>query len=760
MDREVRIALIMGGGVSLGSFSGGALAETLRLLEQFPATRRDAQGTSVPIAPRIDVVTGASAGSMTLGIMLRLLLAGKSASEVAEAMQASWVEGVGLDYDEADKQLLPADLKHHAEPSLLSTAALQRLANRYLGEGTGTDFQRSDLLAERIYASFAVANLHGIDVEAPVQLIRQWSAGGSASGSKSGFEDALKTTFHDDRVRFRIEAAGSTTGGPAIDPESGAIRIRKLGDPSQPGNPWSIFRAAAIASGSFPAAFPPVFIERRREEYPGLWPDDLEEEHLEKFRFAYVDGGTFRNEPLREAIELAALCDAASDPESFERVFVLIDPNVSGSNEVRTLDFEHAIALSTKYDDESGRIKEHELEQRHYAGRLLSVLARVLAMIQSQATLRDWLRAAKINSRVEWERKLTEILTRLSALEGSAALLGEARAMLTEIYLDKVARAPTGEADAATRASAERRRDADLEALEKELGPVPNELARTLVLALRNAAGLRRKRRLNMVAISPWSVPDPPIPLAGNFLANFGGFFDQGWRQHDYDAGRFAAHYMLTLKIGDDVDRLIRTGVAQPVPRRGLDEDPRLKHVRPEVRKRFLETLREHVENLAHAVGIPDFLDDALSRIVTGELESALGKPAVTSRHIVVRVRGGIKKDYELKRSSTGSTAHPVERPDGSRVMETVVEARMQEDLPEDERYSLAGPHLLWDEGRPYLWMVSNTLFTKEKSLLKVRLNGAAKDWFDAARRERLLEIEWQPKVKNRSMRPRDLRPF
>jgi hypothetical protein len=621
-----------------------------------------------------------------------------------------------------------------------------------------------------VYASFAVANLHGIDVEAPAQLIRQRSAGGS-DADKSGFEDAIKTTFHDDQVRFRIDTRGQAPSGMKIDDRSRAIWIRKLGDPKdrkdpwsifRAKDPWSIFRAAAIASGSFPAAFPPVHIERRREEYGRLWPRDLERDELDEFRFAYVDGGTFRNEPLREAIELAALCDEGVAPDSFERVFILIDPSVSGSGEVRSLDFEHALALATKYKDGGSAIDEHELTRRGYAGLLVSVLGRVVMMIKGQSAFRDWLRAAKFNSRVEWEKKLTQIIAEL-ARNGTPALLSDARKMLEEIYLDKAARGPASDADAATKARAARRRDEDLNKLRNELGPQTSDLALVLTLAIRNAAGLRRKRRLNMIAISPWSVPDPPIALAGNFLANFGGFFRKGWREFDYDAGRFAAHHMLTLKIGSGVDRLILDNAPRPVARPTMHSDPRFRNVDPDVRERFMDVLREHVENIANeALGVPNFIDDALSRFVKPKIESAIGAPAVTSRHIVVRITGRIRNDYALKKSKTGSTGYPVDIPGGSRVLETVVEVREQQDQKKPKRYSLVGPHVLLPDGdSPQIRVMRDTFFTTEKRELTIRLNGEAEDWFKVAERRRLLEIKWERGSSNElARRPGDLASF
>lgn len=761
MAREVRIALILGGGVSLGSFSGGALAEALRLLDRFPARRRDGRGRETPLAPRIDVVSGASAGAMTLAIVLRLLLCGRSPAAVARALRDAWVKGVGIDYGErSERQLLPPDLDAHADPSLFSTAPIERLARRYLALGEGTRPRPSPLLAPTVYASFALANLHGIDLRAPAQLIRQASAGAPGTARGSG-DDALITTFHDDRMRFRIEAAGRPRRGIRIDPRSRAVRVRGLGSPDDPRDPWSLLRAAAIASGSFPAAFPPVAIPRREAEYGRLWPEDLADEELSAFRFAYVDGGTFRNEPLREAIELARLRDEGADPARFERVFLLVDPNISGSSAVRALDFESPLSLATRYGEDGVTVEAHELERRDYAGLLLGVLGRVAAMVQGQATFRDWLRVAKWNSRVEWEAGLRAILVELAGRDRSAARLRAARELLDAIYRDKVARGPGREGGGAALAEAARRRDADLAALRRELGPGPGELALVLILALRNAAGLRRKRRLDMVAVSPWSVPDPPLPLAGNFLANFGGFFDESWRAFDYDAGRFAAHFVLTREVTPDVEALIRPRAPRPVPRPRPDADPRFQKVAPEVRERFLEGVRDHVERLAHAAGLPEVVDDAVSRLLQPRIESALGTPAVTARTILVRITGPIEEGHELKAGPTGARGEPVEREDGALVLETLVEAREEADRPAASRHALLGPHLVRSEGAaPEIRMVWDAWLSRERHELTLRLAGPAERWFRTARRRRLLEVAWEPGTRRVTARPEELAPL
>ena len=410
--KEVRVALIMGGGVSLGSFSGGALAEVVRLLEKFPATRPDAQGNPVPIAPKIDVVSGASAGSMTLAILVRYLLAGAKADEIATAMNACWVEGVGVDYDDPTKQLLP-DPATQDVPALLSSKPIRALATTHLSYGYGDNPPRppSVLLGDTVYASFAVANLNGIDIRAPFQWIRQ-SQSGEPDEPLDSFGDGLVTTFHDDRVRFSIGLTPLTTQDPpGFDPD---IQGRRIEDRNTPAGsePWRVFQEAAIASGAFPAAFAPVPLERRAVEYGPFWPDELAKEPLDRFTFTYVDGGTFRNEPMKEAIELAAIRDEGDDPSTFERVFLLIDPFISGSDARRTLDFEDPLALTTTWG-EDGVVERDTLARRDYASLLTSVLSRLVSVVVGQATFRDWLRVAKVNSHVEWERELEAVLKEL-----------------------------------------------------------------------------------------------------------------------------------------------------------------------------------------------------------------------------------------------------------------------------------------------------------------------------------------------------------
>ena len=80
MSKILKLGFVLGGGVSLGSFSASALAESLKqliLFADYETGERDATGRAIRKAyesVEVDVFSGASAGAMSLAIMLRCLV--------------------------------------------------------------------------------------------------------------------------------------------------------------------------------------------------------------------------------------------------------------------------------------------------------------------------------------------------------------------------------------------------------------------------------------------------------------------------------------------------------------------------------------------------------------------------------------------------------------------------------------------------------------------------------------------------------------
>jgi hypothetical protein len=66
-----------------------------------------------------------------------------------------------------------------------------------------------------------------------------------------------------------------------------------------------------------------------------------------------------------------------------------------------------------------------------------------------------------------------------------------------------------------------------------------------LAYAVENVAGLRKKVDLALHVIAP-----QPGSLAGDFLGNFGGFFEREWREHDWRRGRADARDLIVRTLG------------------------------------------------------------------------------------------------------------------------------------------------------------------------------------------------------------------
>ena len=88
MPTEHRLAITIKGGVSLGAYEAGALKQTLLLI----ANNNSIAGS---IKWYVDVITGASAGSMTAAMTGLALIAGSSLNPPDPFYQA-WVQDVSV----------------------------------------------------------------------------------------------------------------------------------------------------------------------------------------------------------------------------------------------------------------------------------------------------------------------------------------------------------------------------------------------------------------------------------------------------------------------------------------------------------------------------------------------------------------------------------------------------------------------------------------------------------------------------------------
>lgn len=276
-----RLALVLSGGVSLGTFQAGVVDELLFLLGEVDRRAGELGREDLRVVP--DVVTGASAGAMTGALAARAIL---QHDERRANLHRAWVEEASL----------PRFLARPPRNALLDPEALRDMADRFLGVRPGEPVAPPPFAPDALHAAFTLANLTGEDWVLPVR--------------HPGADDVLATFFSHVR-RFRLpreEADGAEGRRPRGGLESARRRWRELAE-------------TALASGHFPLAFPPVRLDGEGDpRAASAAPED---------GYTFVDGGLFNNAPLRPAIELARRLDGGEvDPE---RVFLLVDPHLSRS---------------------------------------------------------------------------------------------------------------------------------------------------------------------------------------------------------------------------------------------------------------------------------------------------------------------------------------------------------------------------------------------------------------------------------------------
>jgi predicted acylesterase/phospholipase RssA len=523
MGKALKVGIVMGGGVSLGAFSAGALAEILRQLSE--NARPDFRTVEV------DVLSGSSAGGLTLALLLRAL-ADPEAGAIDERLgklRGAWVEDIDLD------QLLPP--RGVRPGAVLDRRGVERLAHKHLDWPSGRAPSRT-LLADRLLVGFTLLNYNGI----PLEATRDPALG-----------DALATTLYRDFRWFCLEFAPSPKSPPPR-----AVHYQHM-DRSEP---WQDILTTAVACGAFPLAFEPVRFKREPAEYEGLWrgvPAAL----------TFADGGTFNNEPLREAMEMARLQDESHPAHDFERVLIYIDPYLSGSGFKAELGFGSALGAAADSPTPPGR------ELALTAGRLAQV-------VLGQAAFKDVLAAVKINHRLEWREGLRTLLRLLLAELGPDRVEALGREVERELgrilsRKAKVALTPTyPEADSHPQDAIEQelRRVCREDGGSWENVSASNRLFFALGALIDQVAALNRRQNVPVIAVAPRLAVSRgellEAPLAGDFYLNFGGFFDRRFREHDFAAGEAMARWAL----GTQGRSLLKSAPALP-DLGGLKPEPR-----------------------------------------------------------------------------------------------------------------------------------------------------------------------------------------
>lgn len=272
-------------------------------------------------------------------------------------------------------------------------------------------------------------------------------------------------------------------------------------------NDWEPIRQTAVACGAFPVAF-------RTQEIVRDIGDFIGDSHLRRelwagqqtTGFCYTDGGVFYNEPLGMAMNLV---QASSDGrfQGTSRGYLFIAPQPKGSDMQAGIRADNA---------------NFKMLAKNLAGAVIG-----------QSEFHDWVTAESFNEKLRLlDRRALQLrdLYVHSALD-PAATAPVSDALLKALFTKGGVFVPNDLDEARAQLKAQY-------AAEYASIPDPLRAAAWLdaVLVLELAAELHCKEEMYIYDF----VADPK-KLAGGGLFAFTGFFDQRYRDHDYDYGRSVA---------------------------------------------------------------------------------------------------------------------------------------------------------------------------------------------------------------------------
>ncbi|WP_299224060.1 patatin-like phospholipase family protein [uncultured Psychroserpens sp.] len=391
MAKTLKICLAMGGGVSLGSFSGSALTEALKLLILYG---QDAEGNKYDDVV-VDGMSGASAGAIALTVMLKTLIDYESmmyllkdvthdslideismsyfegnnteaanfdkieelkALQVAQKIQEElWVnrlDAVSLFGNKKIKNFKP---NIHESFSLLDRGLLEKLAKEFIIEPKFENLNKVKVLDQvRVPFACSLTNLLPIEIKKDEKGLPQLEKNVIQSvGAQNHTElRIIDFVFKKDKLNHKETDKRWLQFSDTDDVDNRHFDLNS-------DKAWAIICSSVLACGAFPIAFEPVILKRYKEEFDGegenpngQWPiqfnklnhlytsdsvtkkssvfnETIENEMSYKsFNFPYVDGGTFNNEPIREAYRIGAFQDFGDHSNKSDRLILFVDPIV------------------------------------------------------------------------------------------------------------------------------------------------------------------------------------------------------------------------------------------------------------------------------------------------------------------------------------------------------------------------------------------------------------------------------------------------
>jgi hypothetical protein len=279
---------------------------------------------------------------------------------------------------------------------------------------------------------------------------------------------------------------------------------------------WGEIREASVACGAFPVAFRTKDMPRKRADYLPCdnldpWPGG-ETTHT----FTYSDGGVLQNQPLGMAKNLVDMIDIGH-LETDSRFYLFVSPS----------------PMEGKQD-----LELHEINAD-----MLKVGKRLFDVYTGQSVFRDWVLADEVNKQIAiLDSRAQELAGKLSQGHMDVASLTTASQQILDLLYQPPALGLPATVETQDQAKSRLRIQYSVEI--HQLGGRDTAEAVAFVnaiLALEKAAGLGDRDFMEIYGL----VTDK-AKLAGAGVSSFVGFFDQRYRDHDYDWGRTVAQQLLT----------------------------------------------------------------------------------------------------------------------------------------------------------------------------------------------------------------------
>ncbi|MBT6118723.1 MAG: hypothetical protein HOH66_12725 [Rhodospirillaceae bacterium] len=327
---KIEIGLVLGGTVSAGAYTAGALDFLLQALAALEAKRNSGDADAPSHQPIIAAASGSSGGGICAAQIA--IAATRRQTPIADPANPppAWENppyrmwtGAELSYEAfIDPSDLTGGNPGPDRPlSVLNGAVRESFGNiAFVADDRPADLA---YIADPLPIAVATTTLRGVPYS--IRFVTDKAPG------DPGF-DRQDMRFHHDHLRFSWSRTGQAPSGTILlDPTQFPRELVNL--PQAAG--WRDLRAAALATSAFPLVFPAYPLEKPRAAYDDHladtagpvdpdWPTHGGPDH----RFYAVDAGTVNNEPLE--LTRSALVGPggsfAGSANGVDKLILMIDP--------------------------------------------------------------------------------------------------------------------------------------------------------------------------------------------------------------------------------------------------------------------------------------------------------------------------------------------------------------------------------------------------------------------------------------------------